>query len=134
MSGTHLILVADADTTLLKRVTSLAKSEGYQVVTTASGARVVDLAIHHHPELIVLDVAFPDADGRDLLQQLKRDARLTDIPVLMWSERDYDSDRRIALELGAADYLPKSDSIMLMPKVARVLLHAKRESEMAQRL
>jgi DNA-binding response OmpR family regulator len=134
MSGTHLILVADADTTLLKRVTSLVKSEGYDVVTTANGAGVLDLALHHRPKLIVLDVAFPDADGRDLLREIKREARLADIPVLMWSERDYDSDRRIALELGAADYLPKSDSLMLMPKIARVLLHAKRESEVAQRL
>jgi DNA-binding response OmpR family regulator len=134
MSGTHLILVADSDHALLKRVASLAKHEGYAIVTTERGGSVVDLALQYHPELIVLDVAFPDADGRDLLQQIKRDARLSDIPVLMWSERDYDSDRRIALELGAADYLPKSDSVMLMPKIARVLLHAKRESELAHRL
>jgi two-component system, OmpR family, KDP operon response regulator KdpE len=134
MSGTHLILVADSDAALLRRVTSLAKSEGYATVTTERGASVVALALQHHPELIVLDVAFPDADGRDLLQLIKHDERLSNIPVLMWSERDYDSDRRIALELGAADYLPKSDSVMLMPKIARVLLHAKRESEMAQRL
>jgi DNA-binding response OmpR family regulator len=134
MSGTHLILVADSDAVLLKRVTSLAKHDGYEVVTTSSGASVFDLALHHRPELIVLDVAFPDADGLDLLQRIKRDARLADIPVLMWSERDYDSDRRIALELGAADYLPKTDSVMLMPKIARVLLRAKRESEMAHRL
>lgn len=134
MSGTHLILVADGDERLLRRVESLAKMEGYQVITTVAGANVMALALQHQPELIVLDVTFPDADGRDLLQELKREARTTNIPVLMWSERDYDSDRRIALELGAADYLPKSDSVMLMPKIARVLLHAKRESEMARRL
>jgi DNA-binding response OmpR family regulator len=134
MLGTHLILVADSDTTLLQRVTSLARHEGYEIVTTAVGSSVVELALRHHPELIVLDVTFPDADGRDLLQKIKRDPRLLEIPVLMWSERDYDSDRRIALELGAADYLPKSDSVMLMPKIARVLLHAKRESQLAERL
>lgn len=134
MSGTHLILVADCDSSLVSRVTSLAKSEGYEVVSTSSGKQVIELALKHQPELIVLDISFPDADGRDLLQLIKRDPRLTEIPVLMWSERDYDSDRRIALELGAADYLPKSDSVMLMPKIARVLLHAKQEAQMAQRL
>jgi DNA-binding response OmpR family regulator len=56
------------------------------------------------------------------------------IPVLMWSERDYDSDRLIALELGAADYVPKSDSLMLMPKIARLLLNAKQQSELAPRM
>ena len=134
MSGKHLILVADSDVNLLRRVTSLAKSEGYDIITTDTGRNVMALALRHAPELIVLDVAFPDTDGRDLLQQLKRDLRLAEIPVLMWSERDYDSDRRIALELGAADYLAKSDTLLLMPKIQRVLLHAKREAEMAQRL
>lgn len=129
-----MILVADSDEALLERVTSLARKEGYEVVTTATGGQVLELARARRPELIVLDISFPDADGRDLLQQLKRDPQLKDTHVLMWSERDYDSDRRISLELGAADYLPKSDSTMLMPKIARVLLHAKRESEMARRL
>lgn len=132
MSGTHgLILVADSDTKLLKRVSALARSEGYDVVVSPLGKDVIQLALTHRPQLIVLDVEFPDADGRDLLQAIKRDPRIFDIPVLMWSGRDYDSDRRIALELGAADYVPKSDTLMLMPKIARVLLHAKRESELA---
>ncbi|RYZ07651.1 MAG: response regulator [Myxococcales bacterium] len=133
MSGTRLILVADADEALLKKVTSLAKSEGYDVVTTSAGREVIPMALKHRPALIVLDVAFPDADGRDLLQEIKRDPRLSEVLVLMWSQRDYDSDRRIALELGAEDYLPKSDSVMLMPKVARVLLRAKQESELDRR-
>src|SRR4051794_18116986 len=105
MSGTRLILVADADQALLKKVTGLAKSEGYEVVTTSVGREVIPLALRLRPALIVLDVALPDADGRDLLREIRRDARLTDMLVLMWSERDYDSDRRIALELGADDYL-----------------------------
>jgi DNA-binding response OmpR family regulator len=133
MLGTHLILVADADEALLRKVTSLAKQEGYEIITTATGSRVLELAQKHRPELIVLDISFPDADGRDLLQQIKRHEKLRDIHVLMWSERDYDSDRRIALELGAADYLAKSDSVMLMPKIARVLLHAKQEAQMIRR-
>lgn len=132
MSGTHgLILVADGDAKLLKRVSDLARSEGYDVIVSPFGKDVIQLAVLRRPQLIVLDVEFPDIDGRDLLQAIKRDARIAAIPVLMWSGRDYDSDRRIALELGAADYVPKSDTLMLMPKIARVLLNAKRESEMA---
>lgn len=125
-----LILIADSDAALLKRVTSLVRSEGYDVITMTQGAAVIQTARKRHPAIIVLDVELPDIDGRDLLQAIKRDPELTEIPVLMWSGRDYDSDRRIALELGAADYVPKSDSIMLMPKVARVLLNAKRDSEL----
>ena len=125
-----LILIADSDEALLKRVTSLARSENYEVITMTNGGSVIETARKQRPELIVLDVELPDIDGRDLLRAIKRDVELSDIPVLMWSGRDYDSDRRIALELGAADYVPKSDSVMLMPKVARVLLNAKRDSEL----
>src|SRR4051812_8557675 len=132
MSGTRgLILVADSDTELLKRVSGLARSEGYDVIVSSAGKDVIQLAVMRKPELIVLDVEFPDIDGRDLLQAIKRDARISAIPVLMWSGRDYDSDRRIALELGAADYVPKSDTLMLMPKIARLLLNAKRQSEIS---
>lgn len=131
MSGTHgLILVADSDTKLLKRVSDLARSEGYDTIVSPLGKDVIQLAVTRSPLLIVLDVEFPDVDGRDLLQAIKRDPRISEIPVLMWSGRDYDSDRRISLELGAADYVPKSDTLMLMPKIARVLLNAKRESEL----
>src|SRR5205814_1697115 len=99
MSGTHgLILVADGDTKLLKRVSDLARSEGYDVIVSPRGKDVIQLAVTRRPQLIVLDVEFPDVDGRDLLQAIKRDPRIAAIPVLMWSGRDYDSDRRIALE------------------------------------
>jgi len=129
MGRKALILVADSDEALLKRVRSLA--ENYEVITMTEGRRVIEVAKERGPTLIVLDVELPDIDGRDLLRAIKRDPDLRAIPVLMWSERDYDSDRRIALELGAADYVPKSDSIMLMPKIARVLLNAKRDSVLA---
>jgi DNA-binding response OmpR family regulator len=131
MGRKALILVADSDEALLRRVPSLAGAENYEVVTMTEGRKVIEVAKERRPTLIVLDVELPDIDGRDLLRAIKRDPDLRAIPVLMWSERDYDSDRRIALELGAADYVPKSDSIMLMPKIARVLLNAKRDSVLA---
>ena len=120
-----LVLVAESDRKLLERVTSLIRSEGYKAVTTSVGRDVLALAVFHKPQLILLDIEFPDADGRDLLQALKRDPRIAAIPVLMWSGRDYDSDRLIATELGA-DYLPKWDPLTLMHELTRLLLLGKR--------
>jgi CheY-like chemotaxis protein len=74
------------------------------------------------PDLIVLDIHFPDADGRDVLSRLKADPRTTTIPVVVWSGRDPQSDRRIALDLGAEDYVEKRDPSTLLPKIERVLL------------
>lgn len=81
------------------------------------------------PDLLVLDLGFPDADGRDLLSKLKADPRTADIPVLVWSgERDLEKERRIALSLGAEDYVEKTDAQLLLRKIERLLFRIKGES------
>ncbi len=83
------------------------------------------------PDLIVLDIALPDVDGRDLLAALKKDARTNSIPVVVWSGRFADSDRRIALDLGAEDYVEKGPPSALVSKIERVLLRIS-EGELAE--
>jgi DNA-binding response OmpR family regulator len=96
---------------------------GHEVVQTSLGGDVLSLAIEHQPHLIVLDLAFPDIDGRDVLSRLKADERTAEIPVLVWSGRaDAESDRRIALDLGAEDYVEKIDASALLRKIERILL------------
>ena len=74
-------------------------------------------------QMMGLDFGFPDADGRDVLGRLKADARTTHIPVVVWSGRiEGESDRRIALDLGAEDYVEKVDAQALLRKVERILL------------
>ena len=93
------------------------------MIQTALGGEVLSLALEHHPHLIVLDITFPDMDGRDVLARLKAEERTADIPVLIWSGRmEAESDRRIALELGAEDYLEKIDAPALLRKIERVFL------------
>jgi DNA-binding response OmpR family regulator len=116
-----LVLIAEGNRQLLERLASLVRSEGYDTVTTTVARNVIGLAASHIPQLIVLDIEFPDADGRDLLQAIKRDARIATIPVLMGSSRDYDSDRLIATELGAA-YVPNWDPLSLTHELTRLLL------------
>lgn len=74
------------------------------------------------PDLIVLDIGLPDIDGRDLLSTLKKNSATSAIPVLVWSGRYADSDRDVALELGAEDYVEKSVPSALVSKIQRVLL------------
>jgi CheY-like chemotaxis protein len=83
---------------------------------------VCQAAADQKPDIIVLDIHFPDADGRDVLSRLKGDPRTAHIPVVVWSGRDPQSDRRIALDLGAEDYVEKRDPSSLLPKIERVLL------------
>lgn len=118
------ILIADDDWQVQRAVTRAATADGYEVIHVTSGNDLLSRVIETSPDLIILDISFPDADGRDLLASLKADARTAETPVLVWSgaARDHESARKIALDLGAEDYVEKIDSGTLLRKIRRVLL------------
>jgi DNA-binding response OmpR family regulator len=116
------ILFADDDPGVQRALGRLAAKKGFELMPVLSGSDVCQAALAYQPDLIVLDIHFPDADGRDVLSRLKADTRTAAIPVLVWSGRDPQSDRRIALDLGAEDYVEKRDPSSLLPKIERVLL------------
>jgi len=117
------ILLADDDPEVQRAVKRVANRFGHELLQVTRGADVLQTAASSMPALIVLDVSFPDADGRDLLAQLKADERTQAIPVLVWSaRRDRDSESRIALSLGAEDYVEKQDAQLLLRKIERILL------------
>lgn len=124
MTEGRQILLADDDEQVQRAVTRIAEKHSYEVIHVTTGGDVMRRAIETKPELIVLDVSFPDADGRDILMALKADARTAEIAVLVWSgdARDPESDRKISLSLGAEDYIEKTDAQTLMRKIRRVLL------------
>jgi DNA-binding response OmpR family regulator len=126
MGGRKILLADDNDQVrgVVKRVAEL---HGYEIIEASTGAGVRKIALETRPALVVLDIRFPDADGRDILALLKADPRTASLPVLVWSARDPESDRRIALELGAEDYVEKGEAQDLVAKITRVLLRLEPE-------
>lgn len=117
------ILLADDSTSIQKIVKRVATRYGHEVIEATVGATVLEIAASVTPDVIVLDIEFPDADGRDILSALKADPRTSQIPVVVWSGRKgHESDSRISLELGAEDYVEKNDAQLLLRKLDRVLL------------
>jgi two-component system, OmpR family, KDP operon response regulator KdpE len=126
MASPCRILLADDDPVVQRAVKRVAAEFGYEVSQVSSGAAVHAMTLELSPDLLVLDLGFPDADGRDLLAKLKADPRTANIPVLVWSaERDLEKERRIALSLGAEDYVEKTDAQLLMRKIERLLFRIK---------
>ncbi|HEY4159543.1 MAG TPA: response regulator [Polyangiaceae bacterium] len=115
------ILLADDDPDVQRAVTRVAKLAGYEIIQAVTGAEVERITIETRPELVILDIRFPDADGRDVLARLKQNPLTAEIPVLIWSGGDAESDRRIAIDLGAEDYIEKADAGTLLKKIERVL-------------
>jgi len=120
------VLLADDNLVVQEVVKQVAAKAGQRVTAATTGAQAFALAVLVQPDIIVLDIEFPDADGRDVLAKLKADARTRHIPVLVWSARkSSDSDSRISLDLGAEDYVEKGDAQLLVRKLERVLFRLK---------
>jgi len=121
------VLIADDNAALQRIVRRLFEREGYVVAQLLDGAELLEQAVLTKPDVIVLDVGLPNADGRDLLSCLKRDPRTALIPVVVWSGQDAGSQRRIALDLGAEDFIEKGTAHELVAKIERMLFRLREE-------
>ncbi|MFC4269967.1 response regulator [Sneathiella chungangensis] len=102
--GSDVVLVVDDDPVARDILRKFLETEGYAVATASNGEEGLVQARKLRPALITLDVVMPGKDGWSLLQDLKDDAELREIPVLMVSIVD---DKHKGFSLGVADYMTK---------------------------
>jgi class 3 adenylate cyclase/CheY-like chemotaxis protein len=109
--------------------------EGHRVQLAGGGREALDLLRRQRFDLVLLDVMMPDMDGFEVLQQLKADAALRDIPVLMISAVDEIQSVVRCIELGAEDYLPKPfDPVLLRARIGACLEKKRLRDREAQHL
>jgi signal transduction histidine kinase/CheY-like chemotaxis protein len=103
-TGLETILVIDDDPSVRDLMSRFLTKLNFNVVAAANGEEGIRLAKHVHPLLITLDVVMPDCDGWTVLNRLKSDSQLAEIPVIMVTVVDNEA---MGLELGASNYLIK---------------------------
>lgn len=116
------IMVVEDNDMMLGLLRRALERAGYEVIPAISGVAMMKQLYSSMPDLIVLDIALPDVDGRDLLAALKKDARTFNIPVVVWSGRSAETDKASALRLGADAYVEKGPPSTLVPKIEQILL------------
>ena len=117
-----VILVVDDNSANREMLGRRLEREGHQVQLAAGGREALDLLQARRVDLVLLDVMMSDLDGYAVLQQLKADAKLRDIPVLMISAVDEIGSVVRCIELGAEDYLPKPfDPVLLRARIGACL-------------
>jgi two-component system sensor histidine kinase and response regulator WspE len=102
------ILVVDDSITVREVERKLLISRGYEVEIAVDGVDGLNTARSGDFDLVISDVDMPRMDGIELVNQIKRDARLRDTPVIIVSYKESDEDRMRGLEAGADSYLTKS--------------------------
>jgi len=114
----RLIAVVDDEPDILELVTLHLSKAGFSVRTFPDSGQFQKSLAKNVPDLVVLDLMLPDADGLDVCKSLKAEVRTAHVPVMMLTARGDELDRVLGLEIGADDYVTKPFS----PKelVARV--------------
>ena len=102
--GRATVLVVDDDPTVRSLLAKTLEKESYRVISARNGVEALALAREHRPQAITLDVLMPQMDGWGTLKELKADAELRDIPVIMVTVLN---ERGMAIPLGAADFVTK---------------------------
>ncbi|MCX6893760.1 MAG: response regulator [Verrucomicrobia bacterium] len=101
------ILVIDDEQDFLRVIARFLSRKGFEVAEASDGRTGVSLASECQPDLIVCDLNMPGMDGYEVLETLRRDPALADIPVIFLTGQSEPSKVRQGMNLGADDYLIK---------------------------
>ena len=125
------ILVVDDEPKITRLVRDYLESAGFAVISAGDGQEAVMRARTERPDLVVLDLGLPRLDGLDVTRRLRQDG---DVPIIMLTARDDETDKLIGLELGADDYVTKPFSPRELVARVRAVLRRRERSEVVDRL
>lgn len=101
------ILVVDDEKSIMELLVFNLQKEGYNTLEAYDGVTAVEMAINEKPDLILLDVMIPKLDGISVCKKIRYALNISNIPILMISAKDTESDKIVGLEMGADDYITK---------------------------
>ncbi len=102
-----LIAVVDDEPDIVELISLHLRRAGFRVEGFSDSHSLLKFLEQHVPDLIILDLMLPDADGLDVCKYLRRKGEWASIPVIMVTAKGDETDRILGLELGADDYVTK---------------------------
>lgn len=115
------ILVVEDDTPIRNLISTTLKAHDYKYITAKDGENAIIQASTHNPDIILLDLGLPDTDGVEIIKKIRT---WSNVPIIVISARNEDSDKINALDNGADDYLTKPFSVEEL--LARIRVTARR--------
>lgn len=101
------ILVIDDDEGTTKLLELILSKEGYEVVTVTNSGESLSTAVAHRPNLVLLDLMMPNADGLEICRDLRTKAQFTHVPIVFFTSAGDIENKVAAFESGANDYIIK---------------------------
>jgi diguanylate cyclase (GGDEF)-like protein len=120
------ILIAEDDEISASILVHKLKKEGFEVMRFDNGEKAVESALAQPPDLVILDVKMPGLDGFEVLDRLRKDARLAQTSIVMLTSMGQEADVVRGFGLGADDYVLKPFSpVELTARIRRLLLRGR---------
>ncbi|MBU2044003.1 MAG: response regulator [Candidatus Omnitrophica bacterium] len=101
------ILVVDDEQALVELVKMRLEANGYEVLSAFDGQEALDKARKEKPDLIILDLMLPKIDGYKVCRMLKFDEKYKKIPIILFTARAQESDKKMGQDVGADSYIVK---------------------------
>jgi len=98
------VLVVDDDPQILRAVRTSLRARGFEVATAPNGETALEALSEEGAELVILDLGLPGMDGQEVLRRIRA---WSDVPVIVLTVRDAQSEKVAALDAGADDYIVK---------------------------
>jgi class 3 adenylate cyclase len=108
------------------------RPQGYELMEAADGEEALSIARRYHPDLILLDVMMPKIDGIEVCRQLKSDADLPFIPIILVTAKADTKDIVAGLEAGADEYLTKPVNQSALVARVKSMLRVKELTDQVQ--
>ena len=119
------VLIVDDDVKLAQLLKTYFDKEGFVTHTVHDGLDALQAVREKKPDIMILDLMLPGLAGWDACRRIRRDSEL---PILMLTARDEESDRLIGLEIGADDYVTKPFSPKEVVARAKAILRRTRNA------
>ena len=113
------ILLAEDDEFLSSLLKNRLQREGFAVDLAKTGDQVVEMIKSGHPDLVLLDIILPGKLGFEILEDMRKDPKLSKLPFMVMSNLGQDEDIQKAKALGAVDYFVKA-RIMIDDLIKRI--------------
>jgi DNA-binding response OmpR family regulator len=123
MAARSKVLLVDDERAITANLAPFLERSGFEVAVAADGLEALEEVARFRPDLVVLDVLMPKLDGREVLRRLRQEGNWT--PVLLLTQVGESTERAMALEEGADDYLNKPfDPHELVARLRAILRRA----------
>ena len=119
------ILVVEDEKSISGLIRTILITNGYDVISAATGSEAFSMISSHCPDLVVLDLGLPDMDGMEIIRRVRS---WTGLPIIVVSARSYERDKVQALDAGADDYVTKPFSAAELVARIRVAIRHTRSA------